>query len=139
MAVLDDRSSIRPELTYVIDVATRSICAIALRPAGTKGVDAALLLARMLVPAPLRPGWPAALGMAKSVLPHAELTEIDPRLGEAAGRPVIAPETIVCDHRKVFISTTFTAACAKLEISLQPARKDTPTDKQLASHCAPCG
>jgi len=38
-----------------------------------------LLLARMLVPAPMRPGWPAAPGMARSALPHEQLTETDPR------------------------------------------------------------
>jgi hypothetical protein len=63
--LLDDGTSVRPELTYVIDVTTRSICASALRPVGAKAIDAALLLARMLVSAPMRPGWPAALGMAR--------------------------------------------------------------------------
>ena len=56
MAVLDDGVVARPELTIAVDVATRTICAALLRPAGTKGVDAAVLLARMLVPEPMRPG-----------------------------------------------------------------------------------
>lgn len=94
-AVLDDGSKIRPELTYAIDVATRTICAAALRPGGTKAVDATLLLARMLVPEPLRPGWQAVLGMRASTLPHEELARVDPRLADAVGRPVIVSETIV--------------------------------------------
>ncbi|SFQ27236.1 Mu transposase C-terminal domain-containing protein [Amycolatopsis rubida] len=129
MTVLDDGTSVRPELTYALDVATRSICAIALRPAGTKAVDAALLLARMLVPEQLRPNWPTVLGMRASVLPHEQLAEVDPRLAGAAGRPVIVPETIVCDHGTVFISATFIAACDKLGISFQPTHKGSPWQK----------
>ena len=51
----------RADLTIAVDVATRTICAAVLRPVGTKAVDAALLLARMLVPEPMRPGWAEAL------------------------------------------------------------------------------
>jgi hypothetical protein len=57
MAVLDDGVTGRPELTITLDVATRTICAAVLRPEGTKAMDAAVLLARMLVPEPMRPGW----------------------------------------------------------------------------------
>ncbi|WP_050370347.1 hypothetical protein [Streptomyces acidiscabies] len=56
MAVLDDGVVARPELTIAADVMTRTICAALLRPAGTKGVDAAVLLARMPVPELMRPG-----------------------------------------------------------------------------------
>ena len=56
MAVLDDGVLGRPELTTVVDVATRTIAAAVLRPEGTKAIDASLLLARMLVPEPMRPG-----------------------------------------------------------------------------------
>src|SRR5450759_1114180 len=53
MAVLDDGVLGRPELTAVVDVATRTIAAAVLRPEGTKAIDASLLLARMLVPEPM--------------------------------------------------------------------------------------
>jgi hypothetical protein len=36
--------------------------------------------------------------MARSVLPHQRLLELDQRLQHAAARPVIVPETIVCDY-----------------------------------------
>ena len=55
-AVFDDGQARRVELTAAIDVATRTICAAVLRPVGTRAVDASLLLARMLVPEPTRPG-----------------------------------------------------------------------------------
>lgn len=131
MVVLDDGVLGRPELTITLDVATRSIGAAVLRPAGTKAVDAAVLLARMLVPEPMRPGWDPALSMARSPLPHQRLLSLDQRLAAAAARPVIVPSTIVMDHGKVFISETFITACRLLGISVQPSRPYTPTDKAI--------
>lgn len=128
--VLDaDGSPVKADLTIAVDVATRTICAAVLRPVGTKAVDASLLLAKMLVPEPMRPGWAEALRMSASRIPHQRLMEIDARMREAAARPVIVPDQVVIDHGKVFVSETFTRACARLGISIQPARKDTPTDK----------
>jgi len=131
MLVLDDGVLGRPELTVILDVATRTIAAAVLRPEGTKAVDAAVLLARMLVPEQMRPGWDEALAMARSALPFHRLTGIDQRLAGAAARPVIVPETIVVDHGKVFVSDTFVSACRMLGVSVQPARAYTPTDKAI--------
>jgi transposase InsO family protein len=131
MALLDDGVPGRVELTVVLDVATRSVCAAVLRPQGTKAVDAALLLAKMLVPEPMRPGWSDALRMARSRIPHQRLLALDARLEHAAARPVIVPETIVTDRGAVFVSETFVRACARLGISVAPARPGTPTDKGI--------
>jgi transposase InsO family protein len=129
MVVFDDGVVGRPELTKVVDVATRTICAAVLRPEDTRAVDAALLLARMLVPEPLRPGWSQALAASASRLPHDRLVSIDARFELAAAKPVIVPETIVIDHGAAFISEVFTRACQTLGISVQPAHPGTPTDK----------
>lgn len=99
MAVLDDGSLGRPELTIALDVATRSILAAVLRPEGTKAVDAAGLLAEMAVPHPARPGWPGALSLAYAAVPYERLLSLDERLQGAAARPVVVPETIVVDRR----------------------------------------
>lgn len=131
MVILDNGVLGRPELTTVVDVATRTIAAAVLRPAGTKAVDASLLLARMLVPEPMRPGWADALRMAASRLPHERLVAVDERLRLAAAKPVIIPETIVIDHGKVFVSEVFTRACESLGVSIQPARPRTGTDKPI--------
>ena len=121
----------RADLTIAVDVATRTICAAVLRPVGTKAVDAALLLARMLVPEPMRPGWSAALRMSASRLPHARLLDVDARMELAAARPVIVPDTIVIDGGKVFVSDTFLRACTRLGISVQDCRPGTPTGKGI--------
>ncbi|WP_326593522.1 Mu transposase C-terminal domain-containing protein [Streptomyces sp. NBC_01294] len=125
---LDDGIAEKVELTAMVDIATRSITAAALRPT-TKAADASALLARSVTPEAMRPGWSEALRMSRSVLPHRRLLTLDERLEHAAARPVIVPETIVCDHGKVFISRNFRASCRYLGINLQPAHKATPTDK----------
>ena len=125
---LDDGTPTRVDLTGMVDVATRTVTAVVLRPT-TKSVDASVLLARTLTPEPMRPGWVDALSMSRSVLPYQRLLTIDERLEHAAARPVIVPETIVCDHGKVFVSRNFRASSRILGINIQPAHERTPTDK----------
>jgi putative transposase len=125
---LDDGVTGKVELTGMIDVATRTVTAAVLRPT-TKAVDASVLLARTVTPEVMRPGWTDALRMSRSVLPHRRLLSIDERLEHAAARPVIVPETIVCDHGKAFISRNFLASCRFLEIDVQPAHKGSPFEK----------
>jgi hypothetical protein len=139
MVVLDSGLTARADLTIAVDVATRTICAAVLRPVGTKAVDASLLLARMLVPEPMRPGWSASLRMAASRMPHLRLLDVDARMEQAAAKPVIVPDTVVIDGGKVFVSDTFLRACERLGVSVQRARPRTPTDKPRASYCASLG
>ncbi|MET8978987.1 transposase [Streptomyces sp. NPDC004539] len=109
----------RLELTTAVDVATRSLWGV-MRPEGSKLTDVAVLLAQMMTPMVMRPGWDASLSMAASVVPHERLTAMDERLKDAAARPVIVPETVVVDQGKVFVSPATRAACESLGISLQP-------------------
>ncbi|MFF9157457.1 integrase [Streptomyces sp. NPDC014846] len=150
----DDGRPTQVELTAAIDVFSRSIIAAVLRPktagrrrtrqqtrallstnttAGraTKAVDASLLLALCMVPAPMRPGFDPAASAARSDLPYEELLEVDARMEQAAARPVIMPETIVIDHGTVFAGQTFFDACSFLGITVRPARRRTPTDKAI--------
>ncbi|WP_129291482.1 hypothetical protein [Streptomyces sp. N1] len=118
----DDGQPTSVELTAMVDVATRSIIAAVIRAKTTRGkrrahdeklalfatprraaratkaVDASLLLARALVPAPMRPGFSALAHASASDLPFEELLEADPRMAQAASRPVIVPDLIVIDH-----------------------------------------
>ena len=126
--VLDDGTVDRAELTMMVDVATRTIAAAVLRPT-TKAVDASLLLAKALTPEPMRPGWADALRMSRSVLPHQRLVAIDERLRHAAARPVIVPETVVCDHGMVYLSRAFRAACRAMGVNFQPTHEGSPWEK----------
>jgi hypothetical protein len=131
MAVMDDGVIGRAELVLSVDIATRSIGAGVLRPVGAKAVDAALILARMTVPEPMRPGWDAALAMSASRIPHQRLVSLDARMALAAAKPVIVPDTVVIDHGKVFLSEVFLRAADTLGISVQPAHELTATDKAI--------
>lgn len=120
----------RAELTIAVDVATRSIAAGVIAPS-TKAVDAVAVLARMVVPDPLRPAWPESLMFAHSALPYQRLMSIDARFEQAAARPVILPDTIVCDRGSVYMAEAFRRVCRTLGISVQPARPYTPTNKAI--------
>ncbi|MFJ8391866.1 Mu transposase C-terminal domain-containing protein [Streptomyces sp. NPDC094144] len=129
MAVMDDGVLGRTELTIAVDIATRTICAAVLHPAGAKAVDAALMLARMVVPEPVRPNWDESLRMSASRIPHARLVDIDTRMELTAAKPVIVPDTIVIDRGKVYLSETFLRACRTLGISVQPCHPRSPAEK----------
>jgi hypothetical protein len=128
MVLLDDGVPGRVDLTGMIDVATRTVTAAVLRPSA-RSVDASVLLARTVTPEPMRPGWTTALKMAHSVLPYERLLSVDERLEHAAARPVIVPDTIVCDHGSVFISRNFRASCRHLGITFQPAHLASGAEK----------
>ncbi|MEU0195852.1 integrase [Streptomyces afghaniensis] len=152
----DDGQPARVELTCAVCVATRSIIAAVVRPKqpgrrgkrrkggqgglvgaprrkgrATKAVDACELLAQALVPAPMRPGFDAAVHASASALPYEELAALDARFAQAAARPVIIPDLIVIDHGTVFAGRTFFDACEYLGISVRPARKRTGPDKGI--------
>lgn len=46
-----------------------------------------------------------------------------------ASGPAVVPETIVVDHGKVYVGEDTTSVCARLGISIQPARIREPRDK----------
>jgi len=116
------------ECSAALDLATRTLLSWRVTPVGTKAVDTALMLADMVVPEPMRPGWAESLAFASARIPAPRLLGTEERL--AAARPVIWPETVVVDHGSTFlISETFMSACRHLGVSVAPARVLTPTDK----------
>ncbi|MFI9077575.1 transposase [Streptomyces sioyaensis] len=122
-------TTIRVELTVALDVATRSILAWRLTPEGTKAIDIGLLLADVMTPEPVRPGWSEALRYRMLQVPYDRLLTVDERLAEAAARPVIYPESLLYDHGKPYKSDVVRRACTRWKIDLQDARKLKPTDK----------
>lgn len=129
MVLYPDGSTGRVDLTIALDVTTRTPLAAILRPVATKAVDAAVLLARAMTPLPMQPGWDAALSYSRSVLPQGMLPPDEEVRAAIAAKPVIVPESITVDRGKVYIGSTFTAACERLQISLTKAAPRTPTDK----------
>lgn len=129
MLIYPDGSTGKADLTVALDIATRTPLAAVLRPEATKAVDAAVLLARAMTPLPLQPGWDAALGYTRSVLPQGMIPGGADVRSAIAAKPVIVPESITVDRGKVYIGATFTSACERLQISLTKAAPRTGTDK----------
>jgi putative transposase len=129
MVICPDGSTGRVDLTVALDIATRTPLAAILRTVSTKAVDAAVLLARAMTPLPMQPGWDASLAYSRSVLPQGMLPGDGELRAGIAAKPVIVPESITMDRGKVFVGSTFTAACERLQISLTRAAPRTPTDK----------
>ena len=136
------------ELTIALDLFTRSILAWRLTPLGANAVDAVMLIADMLTPEPMRPGWPEQLRYSYYGIHVERAYSLDARVREAAARPLIWPETIVVDNGRIFVSDAMRNGCLRYGISLQFARLEKPTDKpeverafgtireQFASHMA---
>ncbi|MFG3207300.1 Mu transposase C-terminal domain-containing protein [Streptomyces sp. NPDC048192] len=119
------------ELTVAMDLYSKVITGLRLTPVSTKSVDVAGVLFETVRPR----GTPASVG---EVLPYCGVPStvvVDAeKLVDRGGRPLlpaVAAETIIFDHGKVYLSNHIQSVCAKLDISLQPARPYTPTDKPV--------
>jgi hypothetical protein len=66
-------------------------------------------------------------------VPSAVVLDAD-KLVDAHGQlllPSVAAEAVIFDHGKVYVSNHVESVCARMEISLMPARLKTPTDKPV--------
>jgi len=113
---------VRTELTIAFDLYSRSVTGLRLSPVSTKSVDAALVLFEAL-----RPG--SRQHTSGGLLPYAGLPEVVVTGDGTAGLAGVAAETIVVDHGRIYLSDHLLSVCARLGISVQPARPLTPTDK----------
>ena len=119
------------ELTVAMDLYDRCITGLRLTPVSTKAVDAAAVLFESVRPLPgpaagQAAGHPAYHGLPGQVIVDAA------RLADENGRPLlpsVAAETVVVDHGKIYLSEHLMSACARLGISVQPARVYQGTDK----------
>jgi len=126
---------VRLELTVAIDLFSRSVIAMRLTPYTTKARDVAELLYDCARPKWARERWHDRskwnyFGLPAHVVVDArELTNTDGLV--IAGVPLIAPECLVIDHGKIYVSELVRSVCRRLGISIQPARPYTPTDKAV--------
>ena len=120
---------VRPVLTIMLDVATRSIIASTIRLVATKGFDHALLLAQSLTPPMSRPSRVAYRQLVEGACPSAELLSIAEREQLEHSRPFIAPRRITIDNGKDYISDVFMAAAERYGVHVVNSAIHTPTDK----------
>lgn len=125
----EDGTTGRPEMTLMIDVATRTIMAAVIVPNSTKAVDAALLLPRALAPLDHRPGWGESTRLSRSILPAGMIAPDEEIRQKSTAKPVIVPDNLTIDRGKVFVSQVFMEACRRLEVSVTLASPYSPTFK----------
>ncbi|RSM72899.1 transposase [Amycolatopsis sp. WAC 01375] len=122
------------ELTVAMDWYTRCVTGIRLTPVSTKAVDVASVLFQVFRPRPAGSEWPEHAVWPEHGIPRTVLLDVDAAESPEVRRPglsgpAMAPETIVVDHGKVFVSAHLTSVCARMGISIQPARLRTGRDK----------
>ncbi len=122
---------VRCELTVAMDLYSKVITGLRLTPVSTKSTDVAGVLFETVRPRQVPEGGSEPLpycGVPSTVVIDAD------KLVDRDGQPLlptVAAETIIFDHGKVYLSNHIQSVCAKLDISLQPARPKTPTDKPI--------
>lgn len=120
---------VQVELTAAMDLYTRCIVGLRLTPVSTKAVDVAGVLYESVRPRADGTGEIEGFpphGVPDTVVLHAG------KLVDAGGQPLlpsVAAETLVYDHGQIYVSKHVESVCARLGISMQPARPRTPTDK----------
>jgi putative transposase len=116
---------VRVQLTVAQDLFTRCIVGMRVTPVSTKAVDVAGVLHESVAGRAAPRSWPPEAAWPYHGVPaHVVFGE-----DELTAGPVCAPETLVVDHGKVFLSAHVIAVCTRLGISIQPAQPHKPTDK----------
>jgi transposase InsO family protein len=120
---------VQAELTVSMDWYDRCICGLRLTPVSTKAVDAAGVLYQSFRPRPAGAHWPRHAVWPEHGLPRTVLIDVKQFEGPGLVGPPVVPETIVVDHGKIYVSEHLTSVCARMGISIQPARLRTGRDK----------
>ena len=122
---------VQAELTVAMDLYDRCITGLRLTPVSTKAADAAAVLFESVRPLPGPAAGQAGLRAPYHGLPAQVIIDAGSLAGED-GEPLlpsVAAETIVVDHGRIYLSELLMSACARLGISVQPARVYQATDK----------
>lgn len=124
-----DGEPVRPDLTILLDEASRSVPA-AIVTVGTRSIDLIVVLARALVPYAFRPDGVRANRRTVSQAWIGDDELLAQRFEDVReSQPYIFPETITTDRGSTYVSKHFTDACRTLGISLTLAAQYTPTHK----------
>ena len=112
------------ELTLAVDWHTRSIVGLRLSPMSSNAVDAAMVIYEALCPN-------STSHTSSGILPYAGVPDaiVVPTHSLVEGLPGGSVETIIIDHGKMYMAEHVRAACARLQVSVQPAQVRKPTDK----------
>jgi transposase InsO family protein len=120
---------VQAELTVSMDWYDRCICVLRLTPVSTKAIDAAAVLYQSFRPRRAEADWPRHAIWPEHGIPRTVLVDVEQFEGPALATPPVVPETSVIDHGKIYVSEYLTSVCARMGISIQPARLYTGRDK----------
>lgn len=123
---------VQAELTVGMDWYTRCPIGIRVTAVSTKSIDAATVVFEAYRPRSAGKHWPPHAVWPEHGIPRALVIDtdvLDTSTRKGAAGPAIVPETIVIDHGKIFVSEHLTSVCARMGISIQPARLRTGRDK----------
>lgn len=115
------------ELTIAMDLYPRAIVGLRLTPTA-RSLDVAGVLLEAMQPIELPDQWGPAASSPFVGIPDTLLVRED-HIDVARFRRAMIPDAIVVDHGKPYVSEHVMSACARLGISVQPARVYMPTDK----------
>lgn len=115
------------ELTIAMDLYSRAICGLRLSPTA-RSLDVSGVLLEAMRPIEQPDEWSSKASSPYVGVPDTLIVR-DERINVARFRRAMIPETIVIDHGKPYMSEHILSACARLGISVQPARVYMPTDK----------
>lgn len=110
---------INTELTVAMDLYSRCILGLVLRPISTTAQDVAAVMFQVVTPQTWGPPSTENVPAPYVGVPETLLAQETGAL----------PDTIVVDHGKVYLSQRTRAMCQRLAISIQPAIPHKPTDK----------
>lgn len=106
------------ELTVAMDLYSRCVLGLVLRPVSTTAQDVSSVLYQVVTPQHWGPPVDA------KPQPYLDVPEVLQTQSTGA-----LPDTIVVDHGKVYLSARTKAVCHRLGINIQPAIPYKPTDK----------
>ncbi|MGP5683493.1 transposase [Brachybacterium alimentarium] len=110
---------INTELTVAMDLYSRCILGLVLRPISTTAQDVAAVMFQVVTPQTWGPPSGEEVPAPYVGVPESLLAQETGAL----------PDTIVVDHGKVYLSQRTRAVCQRLGINIQPAIPHKPTDK----------
>lgn len=110
---------INTELTVAMDLYSRCILGLVLRPISTTAQDVAAVMFQVVTPQTWGPTSSEEVSAPYVGVPETLLAQETGAL----------PDSIVVDHGKVYLSQRTRAVCQRLGINIQPAIPCKPTDK----------
>ena len=126
-----DGEAVRPILTVMMDVATRSILGFTMRLDAAKAADHGDLLTQAVTPPQNRPDKSAHRKLVQLRNPTITLLTKEQLERAWSMRPVILPRRIMMDNGKDFNSITFRNAARLVGCDVTVAAPHTPTDKAI--------